>query len=391
MGKKFHIFEKSLPAGRQGFTIIEVMVSVAIFSVVMVVALGALLAMSQSDSRAELLKSAVNSLNFALDEISRTARTGTAYDCAAVLPLSGSPAPHDCTGTPASSFAYIASDGTWRGYCLGSNGSCVGAGTVQCALRGILAMCCATSTIPRPASAVFCPSPRPHRYKWGRLPFTSSAPAPNRARDARPIRYSPRSPSSWLAPSTLAPVVPPKSSTSKPPPPSASMINKTLRKIKRAKRLVLSLSKGFTIIETLIAILILTTAIAGLLTIAAKGLTTAIEARDQLTAFTWRRTRSSMCATRATPTRSGDDWLTGERQQQRGHQSHSMRGVSRLRAQLAWPIGRYSTRIRGDPSVATRPTGGCATLLYDSGTGTYDYASTGGTLGARRFLCAPSK
>ena len=43
--------------------------------------------------------------------------------------------------------------------------------------------------------------------------------------------------------------------------------------------------KGFTLIETLFAVLILATAIAGPLTIASKGLTAALTAKDQTTAF----------------------------------------------------------------------------------------------------------
>jgi prepilin-type N-terminal cleavage/methylation domain-containing protein len=61
----------------RGFTLIEVLVSVMIFSVVMTVALGALLAMSQSDKQAEELKTVVNNLDFALDSMTRTIRTGT--------------------------------------------------------------------------------------------------------------------------------------------------------------------------------------------------------------------------------------------------------------------------------------------------------------------------
>ena len=45
------------------------------------------------------------------------------------------------------------------------------------------------------------------------------------------------------------------------------------------------IARGFTLIETLIAVLILTTAIAGPLTIASKGLTATLVAKDQISAF----------------------------------------------------------------------------------------------------------
>lgn len=43
--------------------------------------------------------------------------------------------------------------------------------------------------------------------------------------------------------------------------------------------------QGFTLIETLVAVLLLATAIAGPLTIASKGLTSALVAKDQITAY----------------------------------------------------------------------------------------------------------
>ncbi|HEV7449572.1 MAG TPA: type II secretion system protein [Candidatus Paceibacterota bacterium] len=56
------------------------------------------------------------------------------------------------------------------------------------------------------------------------------------------------------------------------------MINKLFIQLKTA-------SQGFTLIETLVAILLLVSAIAGPLTIAAKGLSAAVIARDQMVAF----------------------------------------------------------------------------------------------------------
>ncbi len=44
-------------------------------------------------------------------------------------------------------------------------------------------------------------------------------------------------------------------------------------------------TKGFTLIETLVAVLLLTTAVAGPLTIASKGLTATLVAKNQFTAF----------------------------------------------------------------------------------------------------------
>ena len=76
---------------KKGFTLIEMLVSVGIFTVVMVVALGALLAVSESDRKAQTIKSVTNNLGFALEGISRTIRTGIDYSCDSWTPGS------DCT------------------------------------------------------------------------------------------------------------------------------------------------------------------------------------------------------------------------------------------------------------------------------------------------------
>lgn len=81
------------------------LVSTAIFTIVMVIALGALLAMSESDRKAQTLKSVINNLNFSLDSISRAVRTGYSYHC-------GSQTGGDCTNPPGGSyFAFTSSDG----------------------------------------------------------------------------------------------------------------------------------------------------------------------------------------------------------------------------------------------------------------------------------------
>ena len=127
---------------KKGFTLIELMVSVAIFSMVMVVALGALLTISASERKAETLKSVMTNLNFALDSMSRSIRTGINYDgftaCTPSLPVVGVPTPTDCTtGTYAIAFqAVTASLGSCVVgspcvvvYCRGTGNTCSSSGT----------------------------------------------------------------------------------------------------------------------------------------------------------------------------------------------------------------------------------------------------------------------
>ena len=112
---------KSLNINR-GFTLVEMMVSVAIFSIVMVIALGSLLAMSESDRKAQTLKSVINNLNFSLDSMSRSIRTGAVYHCDITQGSAG--AARDCANTPATSFAYQNAAGATVYYCLGSGTAC---------------------------------------------------------------------------------------------------------------------------------------------------------------------------------------------------------------------------------------------------------------------------
>ncbi len=101
----------------RGFTLIEILVSTALFSVVMVVALGALLSMSVSIRRAELLNSVVNNLSSALDSMSRSVRTGTNYRCG-----SSGVTPLDCASEQPF-FTYLDANNVQVEYCLSVPGS----------------------------------------------------------------------------------------------------------------------------------------------------------------------------------------------------------------------------------------------------------------------------
>lgn len=110
----------------RGFTLIEILVSVAIFSTVMTMALGALLAMSESDRKAQTLKSVVNNLNFSLDAMSRSMRTGVNYHCDVLTGTESSP--RDCA-SGATSMAFRSAEGQSVRYCRGNGSSCASDGT----------------------------------------------------------------------------------------------------------------------------------------------------------------------------------------------------------------------------------------------------------------------
>lgn len=86
----YHFLRKS----SKGFTLVELLVAVAIFSVVMLIATGALLTMVDANRKAQALKSVMNNLSFALESVSRTIRVGSAYHCGTGGAISS---PQDCT------------------------------------------------------------------------------------------------------------------------------------------------------------------------------------------------------------------------------------------------------------------------------------------------------
>ncbi len=65
----------------KGFTLVEMMVSLAIFSMVAVVALGAFVKIISANHKAQSLQSGINNLNFALEGISREIRAGQYFNC----------------------------------------------------------------------------------------------------------------------------------------------------------------------------------------------------------------------------------------------------------------------------------------------------------------------
>lgn len=64
-----------------GFTLIEVLVSVSIFSMVMVVATGAVFSIIEANKKTHTLKSVMTNLNFALESMARDIRVSSQFSC----------------------------------------------------------------------------------------------------------------------------------------------------------------------------------------------------------------------------------------------------------------------------------------------------------------------
>ncbi|HAO65030.1 TPA: hypothetical protein DCQ44_03570 [Candidatus Taylorbacteria bacterium] len=65
----------------KGFTLIEMLVAVFVFSIIMVIATGAIFSVISANKTSQALKSVMDNLNSALDTMSRNIRYGTTYDC----------------------------------------------------------------------------------------------------------------------------------------------------------------------------------------------------------------------------------------------------------------------------------------------------------------------
>lgn len=81
-----------------GFTLVELIISIGLFSVVMTMGVSALLTLISAHSRAQSLQIVTSNLSFAIDTMTRNIRTGFNYYCAA-LPDTGSlpSGSQDCT------------------------------------------------------------------------------------------------------------------------------------------------------------------------------------------------------------------------------------------------------------------------------------------------------
>lgn len=66
---------------QKGFSLIEVLVSMALFIVVLTIGVGALMVLISANSKAQNMQAAVSNIQFALDSMAREIRTGNGYYC----------------------------------------------------------------------------------------------------------------------------------------------------------------------------------------------------------------------------------------------------------------------------------------------------------------------
>ncbi len=105
--------QRGLPASqasalRAGFTLVEMLVAVSLFTTVMFVAVGSLLSMTAASRKAQSISIVMDNLNFALESMGRTIRAGSVYHCDQYGALTD---PNDCASSGADTLAFRSEDG----------------------------------------------------------------------------------------------------------------------------------------------------------------------------------------------------------------------------------------------------------------------------------------
>lgn len=98
------LFNFNKQKNQQGFTLVEIMVAVSIFTIVVTVGMGALLTVNNAYGKSKDTRQAVASVSSAIEYMLREMRTGHSFICDnyyVLLPLgAGDPPPQDCFNNP---------------------------------------------------------------------------------------------------------------------------------------------------------------------------------------------------------------------------------------------------------------------------------------------------
>ena len=96
---RFSAGAKRLLSTNQGFSLVELLVSLSLFTIVLTMAVGSLLVLVDANARAQNMQQVMTNLSFALDSIAREVRTGGGLYCSSsdIDPDLDSATTNDCT------------------------------------------------------------------------------------------------------------------------------------------------------------------------------------------------------------------------------------------------------------------------------------------------------
>lgn len=86
---------------QNGFTLVEMTVSLGLFTIIMFIATSAFLSIVNTDRKARSVRIAADNLNIALEDMSRRIKTGSTYNCGG-----GATGTQDCAATPGNTFSF---------------------------------------------------------------------------------------------------------------------------------------------------------------------------------------------------------------------------------------------------------------------------------------------
>ncbi len=86
-----NINNKILKIHQRGFTLVELMVSLSIFIIVVLAAVGSLYTVNNASRKVQAMRSVLDNLNFAVESLSRSVRTSNSVVCGGSLNVSGDP------------------------------------------------------------------------------------------------------------------------------------------------------------------------------------------------------------------------------------------------------------------------------------------------------------
>ena len=91
-----------------GFTLIEMLISVAIFTIVMFIAVGTLLVVNDALRKTRLLRNTMENVSISMESMAKKIRTGENYDC---TPDTSSTDSEDCSNLGSLSIQLVGADG----------------------------------------------------------------------------------------------------------------------------------------------------------------------------------------------------------------------------------------------------------------------------------------
>ena len=107
---------------KNGYTIIETMIAISLFIIIVMMAMNALLNANVVSNKSQKTRSIMDNMSFVIEDMSRSLRTGTTYDCISDGSIPGSPTATSGYGCGEIAFKPANGGNMWI-YYIGQNAS----------------------------------------------------------------------------------------------------------------------------------------------------------------------------------------------------------------------------------------------------------------------------